>query len=113
MTKKALNNTMLDVLSACADKYQPPVLPLGYNDIGLMVDFTTYMVDKLKCIINTPVVKGDMTFDEAVSILRPFLWIKFLSMGFTGNNEMWKMLAIHADEKLVQAWHDLKVVCKR
>ena len=81
MTKKALNNTMLDVLSACADKYQPPVLPLGYNDIGLMVDFTTYMVDKLKCIINTPVVKGDMTLIAKWEVDLPTFKVQFISNG--------------------------------
>lgn len=113
MTKKQMNNTILEVLNACANKYKTPVRPLGYDEAGILVDYATYLTHKLTSIIETPVVKGDLTFSEAKAMLRPFLWVKYIALGFSPDGNMWEVIAFNGDSMMFDAFQGLKEVCKK
>lgn len=104
MTKKEINNTTLSVLNAYANKYD------GSDDL---VDYTTYLTRALTSVIKTPEVNGELTWDEAKLMLRPFLWMKYIALGLPLDKSMWEHIAMNGDEDMFEAFHDLKEVCKQ
>lgn len=104
MTKREINNTILNVLNACSNKYK---------DADILVDYTTYMVHKLTSILDTPVVNGDMTFNEAKAMLLPFLQMKYASLGYSPDGNVWEELACYGDATMFGAFVKLRAVCKK
>ena len=103
MTKKEINNTILSVLDVCSKKY---------DGKAIIVDYTTYMAEKLAAILETPAAKGSLSFSEARAMLLPFLRLKYMAFGFPSDGPIWEEIACNGDVAMFEAFDKLKAVCE-